>query len=257
VALAEQLLDAGADPNDNQTFYNRQFRADNSHLGPLLRHGAGRAHSSPWRDKLGSAYPSPAQMLGEHLRTAAQRGFDERVRILLAHGVDPNTRGYHPILGEQSAYEVAVRFGHAAAAAMMVGAGGHSDRLDDADLLLSAAYAGDEATVARLRERVPDLPARRPEAVRVAGEQHDITALAGLLALGYSVDAAGYDRVTALHEAALRGEAAMCRWLLDHGADRTIRDRRFDSDPAGWAAHAGHLDLARTLAHPTCGPLPS
>ena len=59
-----------------------------------------------------SAYPSPEQMVGEHLRTAAQHGFDERVRILLEHGVDPNTRGYHPILGDQSAYEVAVRSGH-------------------------------------------------------------------------------------------------------------------------------------------------
>src|SRR6478609_2574754 len=136
VELAELLLAAGADPNDNQAFYNRQFRPDNSHLGPLLRHGAGRPHSSPWRDRLGAAYPSPEQMVGEHLRSAAQHGFDERVRILLDHGVDPNTRGYHPILGDQTAYEVAVRFGHATAAAMLEAAGGHTDRLDDVDLLL-------------------------------------------------------------------------------------------------------------------------
>jgi hypothetical protein len=247
VELAELLLVAGADPNDNQAFYNRQFRPDDSHLGPLLRHGAGRDHPSPWRDRLGAAYPSPAQMLGEHLRTAAQHGFDERVRILLAHGVDPNTRGYHPILGDQTAYEVAVRHGHATAAAMLAAAGGHGDRLDDADLLLAAALAGDTAALAALRVRVGDLPSRRPGAMRLAAEQHDLAALDRLVDLGYAVDATGPDRVTALHEAALRGDRTMCEWLLDHGADRTVRDRRFDSTAAGWAAHAGHRELADRL----------
>ena len=246
VELAELLLAAGADPNDNQAFYNRQFRPDNSHLGPLLRHGAGRDHPSPWRDRLGAAYPSPAQMLGEHLRTAAQHGFDERVRILLAHGVDPNTRGYHPILGDQTAYEIAVRHGHAAAAAMLAAAGGHSDRLDDADLLLAAALSGDAVAVAPLRVRVGDLPSRRPGAMRLAAEQHDLAALDRLVGLGYAVDAAGPDRVTALHEAALRG---------DRTCAMAARPRRrpnrpgpgFDGTPADWANHAGHSALAVRL----------
>jgi hypothetical protein len=245
--LAELLLEAGADPNDNQAFYNRQFRPDDGHLGPLLRHGAGRVHPSPWRDRLGTAYPSPEQMVGEHLRSAARHGFDQRVRILLDHGVDPNTRGYHPVLGDQTAYEVSVRFGHAATARLLAEAGGHSDRLDDVDLLLAAAYSGDVGTVAALRERAGDLPRRRPGAMRVAGELHSVAALARLLDLGYGVNLAGSDRVTALHEAALRGDATMCDWLLAHGADRTIRDRRFDATPAGWAAHAGHRRLAESL----------
>jgi hypothetical protein len=246
--LAEMLLDAGADPNDNQAFYNRQFRSDDRHLGPLLRHGAGHDHPSPWRDRLGAAYPSPEQMVGEHLRSAAEHGFDNRVRILLAHGVDPNTRGYHPILGDQTAYEIAVRFGQAGAARLLAEAGGRSDRIDDADRLLMAAVTGDGPTMAQLRERVPDLTARRPRAVGVAAAHHDIGALARLLALGYSVNAAGRDGVTALHEAALRGNRAMCEWLVDNGADRTVLDRRFTSNPAGWAAHAGHEDLAGWLA---------
>lgn len=249
-ALAELLLAAGADPNDNQAFYNRQFRPDNGHLPPLLRHGAGRPHPSPWRDRLGTAYPSPAEMVGDHLRSAARHGFDERVRILLEHGVDPNTRGYHPVLGDLTAYETAIRFGHAAVAARLAAAGGRSDRIDDADRLVAAARAGDEATVAALRDRATDLPRRRPQALRIAAESSDIGALARLLELGYPVDAAGPDRVTALHEAALRGDVAMCDWLLTRGADRTIRDRRFGATPAGWAAHAGHRELAAALEGP-------
>ena len=49
------LLDAGADPNDNQAFYDRQFRPDDSHLPPLLDHGAGHPRRSLWRERLGAA----------------------------------------------------------------------------------------------------------------------------------------------------------------------------------------------------------
>lgn len=249
VVLATLLLDAGADPNDNQAFYNRMFEPDDSHLGPLLAHGAGREHPSPWRERLGSAYPSPQEMVGEHLRSAAEYGFSDRVRTLLAHDVDPNTVGYHPILGDQTAYEIAVRNGHREAADLLATAGGRSDRIDEVDLLLSASFAGDSEAVARLRG-LEDVPTQRPDAMRLAGEQHDVAALALLLDLGYDVSAAGRWSSTALHEAALRGDVVTCRWLVAHGADRGAEDERFSSTPAGWAAHAGHDALAEEIADP-------
>jgi len=46
-------------------------------------------------------------------------------------------------------------------------------------------------------------------------------------------------RVTALHLAAQTDDPELVRTLLDHGADREIRDENYDSDPAGWAEHAG------------------
>ncbi|WP_319456416.1 MULTISPECIES: ankyrin repeat domain-containing protein [unclassified Mycobacterium] len=245
VALANLLLDAGADPNDNQAFYNRAFEPDDSHLPPLLSHGAGHPHPSPWRDRLGTAYPTPVEMVGEHLRSAAERGYVHRIRLLLEHGIDPNTVGYHPILGDQTAYEVAVRHGHREAADLLAAAGGRSDRLEEVDLLLAAAFAGDAAAVDGLRR--PDLPQRRPDAMRLAGEQHGIAALALLLGLGYDVSAAGQWRTTALHEAAYRGDVATCRWLVERGADLSAREERFSGTPADWAAHAGHLDLAEEL----------
>jgi ankyrin repeat protein len=251
VALANLLLDAGADPNDNQAFYNRAFEPDDAHLPPLLSHGAGHPHPSPWRDRLGTAYPTPVEMIGEHLRGAAERGYVHRIRLLLEHGVDPNTVGYHPILGDQTAYEVAVRHGHRGAADLLAAAGGRSDRLDEVDLLLAAAFAGDAAAAALRR---PDLPQRRPDAMRLAGEQHGIAALAILLDLGYDVSAPGQWRTTALHEAALRGDVETCRWLVERGADRTVREERFSATPADWAAHAGHLDLAGELRAPEAKP---
>ncbi|GAA3703181.1 ankyrin repeat domain-containing protein [Microlunatus aurantiacus] len=247
VELVTRLLDAGADPNDNQAFYNRQFRSDDSHLPPLLDHGAGRAHPSPWRRRLGSTYPSPEEMVGEHLRTAGAQGFTGRVELLLAHGVDPNTRGYHPVLGDQTAYELAIRNGHRDAAELLAAAGGRSDRLDGPDLLLSAVLAADGEGIARWRDHADTLRTRRPDALRLAGELHGAESIAGLLDLGYGVDVAGPDGRTALHEAALRGAAGLVEWLLDHGADPGVRDRDFAGTPADWAEHSGHHALAERL----------
>jgi Ankyrin repeats (3 copies) len=135
---------------------------------------------------------------------------------------------------------------------MLAAAGGRSDRLDEWDLLLGAAHAGDAAAVERLRR--PGLPDRRRDAMRQAGEHHGIAALALLLDLGYDISARGQWQSTALHEAALRGDVETCRWLVDRGADRTAQDERFSSTPSGWAAHAGYQELADELA-PEARPL--
>jgi ankyrin repeat protein len=54
-------------------------------------------------------------------------------------------------------------------------------------------------------------------------------------------------RGTALHEAAIRGDAELVALLLEHGADATLRDRAFDATPAGWAEHGGFMELAELL----------
>ncbi len=52
-------------------------------------------------------------------------------------------------------------------------------------------------------------------------------------------------RVTALHLAAQTDEPELVQLLLDHGADRTLKDENYGGDPAGWARHT---DSRRTLA---------
>lgn len=253
-ALARVLLDAGADPNDNQTLYNRMFAPDDSHLDVLLGYGLGAPHPSPWRDRLGDAYPSPTEMIGEHLRSAAENGYRHRVELLLAHGVDPNTIGYHPILGDQNAYEVAVRTGHPEIAALLAAAGGRSDRLDDVDLLVSALLAG--ATVDADPTQLSTAVRRRPAAMSDAVRHGQDAALPLLLAAGFDVNGAGPDRRTALHEAAIEGRGDVVSWLLAHGADPTRHDEEFDSTPAGWAEHGGHPELAALLAASVPPPPP-
>ncbi len=258
-AIARLLLQAGADPNDNQTLYNRMFTPEDDHLDVLLAFGLGTERPSPWRDRLGAdAYPTPAGMVGEQLRSGAERGFTDRVALLLAHGVDPNTTGYHPILGDRNAYEVAVRSGQTAAADLLAAAGGTSDRLGPVDRLVSAALAADEPTVRSMLAADPALAATargdRPGALVEAVQLGRDDAVPLLLDLGFAVDAGDRFGTTALHEAAHLGRTATVELLLAAGADTGIRETRFDCTAADWAAHGGHPELADHLRRPESRP---
>jgi ankyrin repeat protein len=58
----------------------------------------------------------------------------------------------------------------------------------------------------------------------------------------------GFDYAgTGLHYAAFNGHRPMVEFLLDHGADRHVKDTKVKSTAAGWADHAGHSELRDLL----------
>lgn len=71
-----------------------------------------------------------------------------------------------------------------------------------------------------------------------------------LLAKGAQINAipGGFDYAgTGLHYAAFNGHRAMVQFLLEHGADRNVKDTKVGSTPAGWAEYNGHKDLLDLL----------
>jgi hypothetical protein len=71
-----------------------------------------------------------------------------------------------------------------------------------------------------------------------------------LLTRGAEINAipAGFDFAgTPLHYAALNNRREMVDWLLEHGADPTLRDTKVDNTPDGWAAYAQHSQVAQYL----------
>ncbi|SDS42667.1 ankyrin repeat domain-containing protein [Actinopolymorpha singaporensis] len=257
-SLARLLLGAGADPNDNQALYNRQFTPANDHLDVLFEFGLGRDHDSPWRRRLSHTYPSTTAMVEEQLRWAADHGMTARVRLLLDHGVAPDGRGYHPNYRDLTALQLATLAGEREIARMLVDAGADRGRVDAVQEFVGACVAGDRAEVERLTAVNPALPARAreqfPDAGVLVARTGRVEAMRLLLEQGFDVNAGARGDVlgpplrrTALHEAALAGNLPLARFLVEQGADPSLRDASFDATPLGWAEHSGEAETAAYL----------
>jgi ankyrin repeat protein len=95
----------------------------------------------------------------------------------------------------------------------------------------------------------------RPGLVTWAAARGVPDAVELLVSVGFDVN--GYGRSdapidqpwhTALHIAAGDGNLRLAERLLALGADRELRDRRFDATPLGWAQHFHHRALIDLLA---------
>lgn len=241
VAFARALLEHGANPNDSQACYNRCFEPDNTYLELLLDYGLNAGDKNNWflveDDKL---IPHPSETLQFQLIQAIKRGFADRVRLLVDHGVDldkpddtydTRTKGKRP-------HEVAQLMGEAEITRILREAGAPEAALDPMEGFQVACMAEDlEAARVILRQN-PDLMPRVPEVdmLRDAVRRRNRPALQTMFALGFDVN--GMDGTTALHEAALTGDVALARMLLDAGADPTIRDLNHHATPMGYALHS-------------------
>ncbi len=249
-ALARLLLERGADPNDDQALFNRAGTHDDGWLELLFAFGLGSGDGGPWRRLFGDRQASPQQMLEDLLIRAAHGGFSDRVRLLLAHGVDPAGIGTrHPIFGGRAPIDEAMLLGYREVVELLAEAGAQPVG-DDVDRLISACMAGDRAESEALRAADPTVVeraiAREPDQLALAAEKDSLDAVELLIEIGFDLNA-GYWRAP-LHEAAMRGNLEMIRLLVRHGADPTLRDRGYDATPAGWAEHHGHTEAQNYLA---------
>ena len=76
------------------------------------------------------------------------------------------------------------------------------------------------------------------EAFALAAYNGRVEAMGWLLERGASVDGAAHLGLTALHFSVIRRRVDVARWLVEHGADLTLRDRIHDGTPLGWAEHS-------------------
>jgi ankyrin repeat protein len=235
-ALARALLDAGADPNDAQTLYNRTFEPDDRHLVLLFEYGL-----------------DDADELAFQLAWAVAHGMDARVELLVGHGVDPDTEvGGRYDVARRSAYAAALTSGHPATAELLARLGA-TPGLSAEEAVLAALFTGDEVDAAT----VPGAVAARPGLVAWAANLGHRDAVRRAVELGWDVNRRARIDVpsdqeweTGLHAAAGNGDAETVGLLLGLGADPTVKDCRFDATPLQWAEHFGRQATADLLREP-------
>lgn len=265
-ALARTLLAAGADPNDAQALYNRQFGADDDHLRLLIDHGLGRG-VGPWRARLGDAIPTPADLIADQVWWAVTHDLADRVR-LLAECADLRApfrfSDHRPVhlraWNGSTPARLAALCGSTRVSEYLAAQGVAWSPSDGVDALVAAALSGDRATAGRLRANAPAARRRRPGLIVWAAARGAWRAVPLLVDLGFDINALGRGDVpleqpweTALHQAAAADDPAGARLLLGLGADPDIHDVRFDDTPLGWAEHFRHTDIAELLRPLTHG----
>jgi hypothetical protein len=260
-ALAELLLAAGADANDSQLLYDRQFGRDDRHLVLLFEHGLGRGDGGPWAARFGDRSDSPQQLLRGQLWWAIVHDMRDRVRLLVEHGADFRTPyaapGGQPTALRNSAgltpAEVAMLSGYPELAAWLVARGAAPPALDEVNSLIAAVLSGDRDTAMRLSAHAPAARERRPGLMAWAASGGKLDAIALLAELGFDVNARGRLDIpleqqwfTPLHAAAQNGDVELARLLLRLGADPSIRSE-WGATPLESARHHGRDAVAELL----------
>ena len=245
--LAALLLDAGANPSDDESLYHSTEHGDLECVRLLLARGA-KAH-------------------GHALKHLLDRESVEGVRLFLDAGADPaetNARGETALhwavwrdrspevvrlllrrapidarrIDGRTALAMAVLFGRDALVAVLREAGA-GQAVSEVDRYLAACAAA-EAGGASLPAPPPVSPADAHLLPDLA-DAGQASGVRGLLAAGVGVQERGEHGATALHFACWRGADALVSLLLARGADTTVQDYTFKASPPGWLVHGAQF----------------
>jgi ankyrin repeat protein len=197
---------------------------------------------------LTQAAAGPAGLYTEALAEAVAGADLDAVRILLAAGADPDAPGGDGRSARRRALSAGV-----ADTVELLGGGGD----DPVDRLLEAIITGDGDAARSTAAAHPGLVGRLGDADRAAlinaAERGNRAAVNLMIALGFPIEArreaTDDDGATALHAASWAGSADTVALLLDHGADLSARDTRWQSQPLEWA-------LVGSGEHPDSAPAP-
>ena len=278
-ALAEVLLEGGANPTDGVSMHITAGSGNLAALEQLFRFGANvngiPGGVPPLRYILSWASNEPSRTRGvfwllEHgadpnlawserddgpLHIAAERWDVPMVERLVDRGADIHRRR----ADGRTPHTIAELHGNADVAAWLL-AHGAKDELSQLDRFVSTCARGDRGAAEAMLRAHPELrgqlTAEHHLMMQVPAEHGDAAVLDVMLACGFDAAAKDKDGVTPLHRSAMSGYVDAVRVLLAHGAPVNALDGMFCATPLVWAVEgrnhqAGpgrdHVGVARLL----------
>ncbi len=240
VAFARAVLDKGANPNECQGAYNRCFSSDDTHLELMLEYGLKDSDPSDWWLLDNNPKPEDHRTMHFQLIIALRKGFAERARLLIEHGVDLNKTDanyYQTPPISFTPYQVALMHGLPEIAALIRAKGGNSEPLNAYAQFQAACMAGDlEAAEALAAASFGNEPQKDAELLLSTAENGNLDAVKVMVALGFDLNPR--HARTPLHAAAWRDQGEVIKLLLASGADPKSRDPNHFSPPLAHALYA-------------------
>jgi ankyrin repeat protein len=252
-AMVQRLLAAGAEPNDNESLYHAVEQDDRRMVEALVAAGARWPGTNALFRQLDfESLPNLQQALAlgadanelspgtgtRPLHHAVVRGRSlQHLQALVAHGADPAGLDGH---GHTLAW-AAARAGRGDVLAWLATLGIEPPQGRHERFLAACAAADAQQARAMLAEQPallaglsgPDLQLLPDQAQRGAFDSVRL-----MLELGWPVSVPGPWEASALNQAAFRGDAAMVRLLLQHGARWSERNG-YGGTALGSCLHAG------------------
>ncbi len=216
--------------------------------------------ASPYFNKTRSVRPHRCALMNyigingfEGERQKSPENAVEIIEVLLEHGCDPNVVCYTYRGGPgENALGLLLSSGVVSSPAQELAmtralVKGGATISEGYQMLFKLLDAKDTNSVADVVSSIDINDTAIREAFFALGSNHEHALMEELISAGFDVDSTNELRQTALHYAALNGDEVFVEWLLEHGADPTLRELQFDGNSAGWADAGGHTELAKRL----------
>jgi ankyrin repeat protein len=243
--LTRVLLEAGADPNDNESLYHATEAESPECLRLLLEHGAAIRGTNALAHALDDDRLEHVRLLLEagadpseaaYVAHAVRRGRGpEFLRLLAEHGAElgrPGGETWRGAVPLRTPYQHAVLRGRADQAEALAELGAPTDVTED-DLAVAAISRGEPPTTPLPDPLDPD----GQEVVILAALWGHLDVVLDAVGPDFRGVVGGSPAGTLLHHAAWVGNPEVVRELLARGADPNTAAHADSDTPLAWAAH--------------------
>lgn len=249
--MTKLLLQAGANPDDNESLYHSLEGADETCTRLLLESGARVTGTNAIARAIDYGKLHLVQLMLQHGGDARERPWVHHailrgrslpfIQALIEAGADLHAANKDGI----SLYRFAQLHGRADVVAILRSAG-IEEPLTDEEQFVAACARGDGATARALQSKLPDIFSRltkkQLEAMPQEADIGNLRAVETMLELGWPREVKIAWDATALNLAAYRGDAGMVDLLLQHGADWHTK-QSFGGNVFGTLSYASQTDV--------------